>query len=79
MFVVHCLLFIEIRFCCCWTYVYIAHFDIGFVLRNEAKFLILDTGCWMLDTRWWMVDGGWLMLDGFGPVRGGLSIFTIDD
>jgi hypothetical protein len=32
----HCSLFFGISLCFCYTYVYIAHFDIGFVLRNEA-------------------------------------------
>jgi hypothetical protein len=30
-------LFIKIRFCCCWTYVHIAHFEIGFVLQKRLK------------------------------------------
>jgi len=29
-------LFIGISFCSCCTYVYIAHFEIGFVLQKEA-------------------------------------------
>ena len=34
-FGVHCSLFVGIRLCYCCTYVYIAHFDIGFVLHNR--------------------------------------------
>ena len=37
MFVVHCSLFIGISFCSCCTYVYIAHFEIGFVLQKRLK------------------------------------------
>ena len=35
-FVVHCSLFFGISLCSCCTYVYIAHFEIGFVLRKKG-------------------------------------------
>ena len=40
---VYCSLFIDISLDWCCTYGYFTHFDIGFVLHNEAGFLILDT------------------------------------
>jgi len=34
-FVDHCSLFVGISLWCCYTYVYIAHFEIGFVLQKN--------------------------------------------
>jgi len=35
-FVAHFSLFVGLRLCPCCTYVYITHFEIGFVLQKEA-------------------------------------------
>ena len=36
-FAVHCSLFFGIRLCSCCSYVYITHFEIGFVLQKRLK------------------------------------------
>jgi hypothetical protein len=42
-------LFVDISLCFCYTYVYIAHFDIGFVLQKTRLFveksLHTQSGC----------------------------------
>ena len=49
MFVVDCSLFVGISLCSCCTYVYIAHFEIGFVLHKQG----------------WILDAGYSILDAF--------------
>jgi len=51
-------LFVGISLCSSCAYVHFTYFDIGFVLRNEAGFLILDPGFLILDTGFSIFDAG---------------------